>query len=68
LPYDIHGPLSEVKTTRVLPSTPEDFNDFMISPTDQSISIMTSPYKPVPDFPLNLSLQNSGTCGMEWGT
>jgi hypothetical protein len=52
----------------VLPSTPEAFNDFMISPTDQSISIMTSPYKPVPDFPLNLSLQNSGTCGMEWGT
>ena len=48
------GPLSEVKITSVLSSTPADFSAFMISPTDQSISIITSPYRPCSGFALEL--------------
>src|SRR6187402_1034844 len=53
LPYTVQGPLSDVKITKVLSSTPDDLSAFVISPTDQSISIMTSPYSPAPDLPLN---------------
>ena len=38
---------------------------FMTSPTDQSISSMTSPNNPAALFPLNFADTAIGTCGIE---
>ena len=66
-PFTSHGPLSEVKTTRVRSSRPSWSRVFRISPTDQSISMITSPYSPRSDAPANRSDTYSGRCGIEWG-
>ena len=42
-PLTSHGPLSDVKTTNVCSSRPSRSRVPRISPTDQSISAMTSP-------------------------
>jgi hypothetical protein len=59
--------LSEVKITIVCRSSPSLLRVDRICPTDQSISAMTSPYRPRFDTPAKLEDTYSGTCGIECG-
>ena len=68
LPYDSHGPLSEVKITSVLSSrlsALQGVEDLADRPVDLRDHVAV---QPPPVLPLNLSDTNSGTCGIVCGT